>query len=281
MLERVDGVVVAVQDAARAAATYDRVLGAPQGGRFSSQALSARGVWVAAGESRFVLAEPAGPGAVREHLDGRGEGIIAAVVATGDPVALERRLRERGTPFAAADEMLVVEPAHAYGLRTLVTAARRRERTGLLSFLYEITHLVDDWREAAVWWAGTFGLDASRFCEIASERFAYEGTLTLFDPPSRLDRIEVVTPSSGGAMGRFFAKRGQGPYMCYAECADTASLVTRLREAGARFDAPDGEAPPNLWVHPSALHGVLLGVSATNVGWRWSGRPDLAPAGAA
>jgi len=28
--------------------------------------------------------------------------------------------------------------------------------------------------------------------------------------------------------------------------------------------------------HPSAIHGVLMGVSRTTLGWMWSGRPQAA-----
>jgi len=100
---------------------------------------------------------------------------------------------------------------------------------------------------------------------------------------ARLDRIElsqVVDPSS--AMGRWVARRGDSLYMCYLECDDVPALVARLAARGARF-TPRGADPARerdgLWIHPGALHGLLLGVSRPTLAWQWSGRPELvAPA---
>ena len=44
-----------------------------------------------------------------------------------------------------------------------------------------------------------------------------------------------------------------------------------------RSDDPN---PEGLFIHPTALCGMLMGVSRTNLAWRWSGRPELARAGA-
>jgi hypothetical protein len=78
-------------------------------------------------------------------------------------------------------------------------------------------------------------------------------------------------------MGRFFRRRGESIYMCYAECDDLGSLLAHLRDQGARVETPrNADDPPNLFVHPSSLGGVLLGVSRTHFAWSWSGRPDLA-----
>lgn len=63
------------------------------------------------------------------------------------------------------------------------------------------------------------------------DRFGYTGTLTLFDPPGRLDRI-VTDPKS--PMGRWAAKRGNSLYMCYAETDGPIS---------SRTDGTTTEAP--------------------------------------
>ena len=80
-------------------------------------------------------------------------------------------------------------------------------------------------------------------------------------------------------MGRFATKRGQSIYMCYAETDDVPGIIERLERRGARFARRrDEQNPEGLFVHPSALHGVLLGISRTNLAWLWSGRPELARA---
>jgi hypothetical protein len=77
-------------------------------------------------------------------------------------------------------------------------------------------------------------------------------------------------------MGRFAAKRGQSIYMCYVETDDVAGVIERCEHRGARYARrPDEHNPEGLFIHPSALHGVLMGVSRTNLAWLWSGRPEL------
>ena len=38
--------------------------------------------------------------------------------------------------------------------------------------------------------------------------------------------------------------------------------------------------PDNMFLHPSSLHGVLMGCSRTNAAWVWSGQPELYGTGA-
>ena len=83
-------------------------------------------------------------------------------------------------------------------------------------------------------------------------------------------------------MDRFYQRRGPGLYMCYVETDDVPGLAARLRERNARFsDSEDRPPEAGLFIHPASLHGMLMGVSATNYAWVWSGRPDLAGDGAA
>jgi hypothetical protein len=99
-------------------------------------------------------------------------------------------------------------------------------------------------------------------------------------------------------MGRWVVRRGDSLYMAYIETHDLAAIIARLDGAGARWTprgappggvrttptgagdgAADGAAQEGerdgLWVHPSALHGLLLGVSRTTLAWEWSGRREL------
>jgi len=109
------------------------------------------------------------------------------------------------------------------------------------------------------------------------ERFGYVGTLAMFNPKDRLDRIEVSQVTNAtSAMGRWVARRGDSLYMCYVEADDVRPIIERLAARGGRF-ATRGSDPvigrDGLWVHPSALCGLLLGISRTTVGWGWSGQP--------
>ena len=280
MLERVDRIQLAVRDRGAAARQFQDLLGAEVVGESDSAYLDARRTVLALGESEVELCEPRGRGLARLHLDQWGEGLLSAGFSTSALPALRARLAAQGARVFEDAGQLYLEPGETAGMRAVLTPSRPRRRTGPVSHLYEVTNtLASDWRAAAERYARLFGLDPARFSPIESARFGYTGTLTLFHPPARLDRIEisqVVDPRT--AMGRFVAKRGDSLYMAYAEMDDVAALVRRLLARGARFTprGPDASAERHgLWIHPSALSGLLLGVSRTTLAWEWSGRPEL------
>ena len=281
MLERLDGVLLAVRDADAAAKTFETIFDTKVIGSVTANAINATITDLACGVDRIGLAVPNGPGPIADHLDRWGEGIVGVAFATNDPAALKDRIASKGVGVPDGDHStFLIDPASTHGLMTWVVPVVERERVGIPSFIYEVTHLVNDWKSVSDFWTDIFGLDGARFSPIKSDQYGYEGMLTLFDPPDKLDRIEVVYPhDTTKAMGRFFVKRGEGPYMFFMETDDMPQLRERLRAAGARF-APEKEPeqPNSLFVHPSATHGVLIGVSPTNLAWVWSGRPELARA---
>jgi hypothetical protein len=206
---------------------------------------------------------------------------MTAGFSVADLSALRARLAGLGVAAEADGAQCYLEPADTVGMPVVLTSrAAARGSVGLVSHLYEVTNtILSDWRAAAMRFTALFGLDPARFSAIGSERFGYVGTLTLFDPPARLDRIEisqVVSPAS--AMGRWVARRGDSLYMCYVEAPEVRPIIERLEARRGRW-TPRGDDPraerDGLWVHPSALHGLLLGVSRTTLGWEWSGRPQL------
>jgi catechol 2,3-dioxygenase-like lactoylglutathione lyase family enzyme len=281
MLDRVDRVLLAVRDRSAGVATFDDVLGAEfvREDRLGAPYNAKRSV-VQAGDSEFELLEPDGEGLVSQHLERWREGIFAAGFSTSDLPELTRRLDDAKLKYARHGDQVFLEPNQTMGMRTVLQQATRRDQVGGISGLYEVTNIVEDHERAASFYAKIFGLDQSRFSPITSEHFGYTGTLTLFDPPVRLDRIEITQITQDSlAMGRFFARRGPSVYMCYVETGDIEALSGRLETLGARFE-PFGDGM-GLFIHPSALCGMLMGVSGTNVGWRWSGRPELAPSRAA
>jgi len=279
MLLRVDRMQLAVRDCMVAADAFAEVVGAEKVREDELRVFNAKRTVVQAGESEFELLEPAGDGAVASHLERWGEGIFAAGFSTDNPGALARRMDDRALRFREEGGQIFIEPDQTRGMRTVISRGSEREPVGLISSLYEVTNIVEDHEAAASFYADAFGLDASRFCPIKSEQWGYTGTLTLFDPPSRLDRIEltqITEPSL--AMGRFFARRGPSIYMCYAETGNTGAIRERLEARGSRYTAGRENGGGNLFVHPTALHGMLMGVSRANLAWTWSWRPDLARA---
>ena len=280
MLERVDRVLLVVQDAKAATETFGRLLGTEVAGQHKSSLLGAQVTRLALGESELELMEPFGSGVTADFLARRGEGLFAAGMATNYLEKLRERFQRLGITHETDNGRLFLPGEHHFGVPFLISPMVPRVRVGVVSFLYEVTNtLVSDWHGAAVHFSGLFGLDPQRFSPIGSKRFGYEGTLTLFNPPERLDRIELSqVTNSNSAMGRWVAKHGDSLYMCYCETHDFPGLKERLNANGARWtprgETQEGELDGN-WIHPSSLHGLLLGVSRTTLGWEWSGRPEL------
>ena len=278
MLTRVDRILLAVRDREAAADTFRDILGAERVREETSPLLGALRTVVQAGVSEFELLEPAGDGPVAAQLERWGEGIFAAGFATSDVEALAARLSDRGVQYSRDSGRLFIPAGQTPGMNTVISPDEPRSPVGLIKWVYEVTNIVDDHARAAAFYADIFGLDASRFSPIHSEQYGYTGTLTLFNPPEQLDRIEltqITEPSR--PMGRFYARRGQSIYMCFVETDEVAAIQGRLEERACRYTParPDPE-PQELFIHPTALHGILMGVSRTNLAWVWSGRPELA-----
>jgi catechol 2,3-dioxygenase-like lactoylglutathione lyase family enzyme len=281
MLDGVDRMLLAVRDRAAAVATFADLLGAEKVRDDEIEhPYNCHRTVVHAGDSEFEFLEPADEGLVAEHLERWGEGIFAAGFSTSDLPDIARRMEDSGLHFTYLGSEVFIEPDQTRGMRTVLRVTVPRETVGLITGLYEVTNVVGDHEEAATFYAGIFGLDSSRFHPIPSEHWGYTGTLTLFDPPAKLDRIEITQITQPEkAMGRFHAKRGDSVYMCFVETPDAEAIQARLDAHAGRYQLTGDYPGAGLFIHPSALHGMLMGVSHTNAAWRWSGRPELAPTG--
>ena len=280
MLERVDRVLLAVKDRAAAAKNFANLLGAEITGERPSRHLAATRTIMAMGESEVELCQPTGEGPISRHLERWGEGLYAGGLAATNLERLQAHLDSLKVRRSVEDGQVFLDPAESFGMPLVLSQYEPRpRRPGPVNYLYEITNtLASDWHRASAQYARIFGLDQSRFSPIGSARFGYQGTLTLFNPPARLDRIELSEAHDPNfAMGRFVGKRGDSLYMCYADVNDVPGIVARLERAGARWTPRSKSGPERegLWVHPSALAGLLLGISRRSLAWEWSGRPAL------
>ncbi|PWB71915.1 MAG: hypothetical protein C3F15_11860 [Holophagae bacterium] len=279
MLSYVDRVQLVVPDRKAAVERWNVIFGAEQVSEDGSRFLNAHRTTVQAGRSLFEFLEPAGPGPVQDFRDRWGQGLYGAGFSTPDLGAIAKRLAAAGVPGVDEKGCLYLGETR-FGMPTVIVQDEHRDFAGHIRCVYEVTNPVGYWEAASSYYTEIFGLDQSKYCPIESKLYGYKGTLTLFDPPHRLDRIEVTQTWGGGAMDRFWQKRGDSLYMCYIETDDVTAMEARLQSANLRY-AP-GEGRPdgtNIFIHPQTLFGMLMGVSKTDYGWLWSGRPELAGAG--
>lgn len=285
MLTGVDRIQVVVRDRAAAVETYAALFDARVVREDQLTQPEADRTVVQMGLCDVEFLQPRGQGAVQRFLDRRGEGLFAAGFATGDLARLATRLSARGIEYVRERGQIHIGPEQLAGLRMVITQPGDRDPVGdRIACLYEVTFIAEDHAETAETLADVFDLDAAKFHPIESEPYGYTGTLTLFDPPEQLDRVEVVQiVNPDTPMGRFAAKRG-GPclYMCFWESPNVQAILDACDARGARW-APlewgrDEPRPSGCFIHPAGTHGVLIGISRPNLAWLWSGDPDRARA---
>jgi hypothetical protein len=279
MLKRVDRVQIAVRDRAEAERVAAVVFGAEVVRCDEAPLLGAKRTTMQAGSSLIELFEPDGAGPVGDFISRWGGGLFAAGFSVDDVDAAARHFDKLGARYERAAGQLFLDPAATFGMRTVISAHHERAAVGAIRWIYEVTNVVRDWRAAAERYARLFALDQSKFSPITSVEFGYTGTLTLFNPPERLDRIEIAEITKPElAMGRFHQKRGDSLYMFFVETDDVGALAERLPARGDRRTVwrSDEAGASETFIHPSQFLGVLVGVSRTEHAWTWSGDPERA-----
>lgn len=278
MFDYVDRILVAVRSLDSAEQSYANILGAERSDEFQSSFLNARVRRMQLGATQVELCEALGDGPVRAQLETRGEGLLYGGVSTPDLEVFARHMEASPVRYSAADGRLYLEPSDLHNMPLVVSTTARMERpAGPIEFLYELTMVLRSrWQDVADSYSQRLGLNPELNVGITFERFGYVGSLLMFDP-DRLDRIELSEAHDPSfAMGRFSAKYGDAMYMCYAQTDDLADIIARLERHGQRYTRRT-QTPierDGLWIHPSALNGVLLGISRQSLAWQWSGRPD-------
>ena len=277
MITGIDRIQVTAVDRRASVEAWRRLVGAEIVREDRAESLAAARTVLRAGTSDVELLEPRGIGLAAQHAARSRSALFAVGLAVEDLGAARARLDALAVHHVLDANQVRVNGdwLGVPGLRVVLSQREERAPAGLLGHVYEATHLTPGYARAADRLAQVFDLDPADFRSIRSTEFGYQGVLALFDP-DRLDRIETVTPfDRGKTMGRFFHRQGPSLYMAYAEARDTGALRERLLEHAPRdWSGPrDGAAPDNLFVHPKALGGVLLGVSRESFAWSWSGAP--------
>ena len=279
MLKRVDRVQVAVRDNAAAERVVTEVFGGELLRRDVLSILHAKRSSMQAGSSLIELLEPEGAGPISDFVAKYDGGLYGAGFSVEDIELAGRHLDANDVRFERVSGQLYLDPKATFGINAVLSTHHERNPVGAIKWIYEVTNVVADWRAASDRYAKIFNLDASKFSPITSPEFGYTGTLTLFNPPERLDRIEISQITDyEKAMGRFHRKRGDSLYMFFVETDNVDALAERLAAHGSKF-APrprDKAGMPELFIHPTAFNGVLVGVSRTEHAWTWSGDPERA-----
>lgn len=282
MLERIDRVQLVVPDRGKAAEGWRDLLGAEIAGMDTVQCLNAHRTSLRLGRGWVELLSPDGSGAVADALGNRGAHLFSAGVSTKDLKDVLAILKTHGVTPVVEGEQAFVDPGQTAnpGLRVVISSDESLEKVGDIEFFYEVTLLAGDSHAVSDHVAALFGLDGDVFVPINSERYGYDGVLTLFHP-DRLHRFEAITPTDPAkTMGRFFDRTGDSYYMAFAESGALFEIEQRAlaRGAGYTSDPPaedrGGAAINTLFLHPSALGGMMLGISRPTQAWQWSGHPE-------
>jgi hypothetical protein len=278
MITRLDRMQLTTVDRRASAERWRRLVGAEVVREDRIRALAAERTVLRAGRSEIELLQPDGLGPAAQHVARSRTSLFAAGLAVDDLAAVRAHLDARAVHHVAEGDQLFLtgDWLGIPGLRVVLSPDRDCEPAGLLQHVYEATHLMRGHERAVDRLVKVFDLDPARFVPISSADYGYRGVLTLFQP-DRLDRIETVTPiDPDRTMGRFLARQGPCLYMCYAESVDPAAIRERLREhAPQDWSGPEGgRTVDNLFIHPRALDGAMLGVSRESVAWNWSGHPE-------
>lgn len=278
MLNGIDRIVVAVADLDMAVRNYESILDAKLVREWRSGHMGARVAEMRIGGSIVELCAAESEGPVSRKLSDR-EGLVYGGVCVNNLLEYEEHLIGLGLNYAKEAGRLYIPASELYGLPLLVVEGDKviDNSPGILvTHLYELTVVLNTkWEVVADQYSRRIGIDRDYEVPITFDRFGYTGTLMKFSP-DKLDRIELSEAHDERfAMGRFSRKHGDGLYMCYIETNNLAEIIKRLEARNGKWTRRTTEAVERdgLWIHPSMLHGVLLGVSRTSLAWGWSGDP--------
>ena len=287
MLTTIDRVQIATRDAKSVAETWRRRLGAEEISSDLIKALRARRTTLRVGTGEVELLEPDGTGIVEHELVRRGRSHVFGAGATSlDMSGLASNAINAGAQhITEGDQDFIRIEIEGSPVHFVISPLRDVKPAGKLDFFYEVTLLAADQAAAVNQISRVFGLNKESFVTITTELFGYTGVLTLFSP-DRLDRFEVITPTDASkTMGRYYERERASFYMAYAESHEVGSIERAARADGAgltldsREEQQEGREPEQIWLHPSALDGMMLGISRPTLAWKWSGHPErvLAP----
>lgn len=283
MLKTIDRIQIATPDAAETARGWVSLLGAKFDSEDHVDVLGAKRVTYRLGSSTIEFLEPDGAGQVEKALAKRGRAhLLTGGVSTTDFDAAVERVRSKGVEVSVENGQAYFNAEAAIGADSPIVMSPyvELEKVGDADYLYEVTLLTEDAKDTTARFADLFDLDTSNFTDIESKDFGYNGVLTKFAAKA-LHRFEIITPfAEKKTMRRFLDRSGPGYYMSFVEASDLLLVEQRAttQDAPLTINRPDDRDPSKtadeMWLHPAALGGVMLGISRPSMAWRWSGHPD-------
>jgi hypothetical protein len=282
MLLEIDRVQLAVPEMSSVAGRWQALLNAEIDTVDKVTCLGASRTRLRLGTGFIEVLEPDGAGILSDAVANRGSHLFAAGASCLDVSGLEQQLAMHTKNLTIEDGQLFIngDDIGINGLRVVVSPHEERSAIGDIDFLYEATLLAGDSAKETAKFADIFQLDSQEFVVIESDKFGYDGTLTLFRK-DLLHRFEVITPlDPANTIGRFFNKVGPCLYMAFAESSDMLAIEQRAldRGDGLTVDRPGNrgsdKTADQLWLHPAALGGMMLGLSRPTTAWQWSGHPE-------
>lgn len=280
----VDRITMVVTDREAVAKCWQDILQAEVVGQRYSALMGGQASMLAFGSSLVELVEPDETGVAADSLSRAGgrSHLFAAGIAVSDLMSLRANLLAHEISYEVDDGQLLLFPdaIGVDGLHLTINGIQARAKVGLADYLYEATLLTDQVDQVCDRIKTVLNNNGEAFVPIQSQKFGYSGQLTLFRS-GHLHRIEVIHPNKPGTtMQRFHQKFGQSLYMAFCESEDILEIERRALDngAGVTVDRPadraDDQMPDQLWLHPSALGGMMLGVSRPTRAWNWSGAPE-------
>ncbi|HIA47041.1 MAG TPA: hypothetical protein EYN96_03510 [Candidatus Hydrogenedentes bacterium] len=283
MLKTIDHIQLATPNARETAVGWQKFIGAEFLDEGRVNALGAKRIRFRIGTSVVEFLEPDGPGPVEKAIKSRGRAHLFAAGITSDKFDdVIDRLEKKGVNAVVDQGQAFFDASDFIGAqgRMVLSSYEERPAVGNAEYFYEATLLTEDTSGVVSRIADLFGLDQGNFVPIDSEHFEYGGTLTLFDS-NELHRFEVIEPFPGKqTMRRYFERTGSCYYMAFVQ-SDVLLTIEREVSAsglGVTINRPEDRSgdisPDELWVHPPALGGMMLGMSRPSMAWRWSGYPE-------
>src|SRR5687767_15252804 len=120
MLEHLEGVVLAVNDADAASKTFEAIFDTKNTWTQPLSMLGADVTFLACGTDVIALAQPNGAGPIRDHIDNKGEGIVGVAFSAPDNDAMAEQIRSKGVDVSSESNMHLLDPAKTHGLLTML-----------------------------------------------------------------------------------------------------------------------------------------------------------------